>query len=195
MKGILHRLAAGPAVYDWVQWIAGSDIVRRRLQRRLLEAEGATVLDVGAGTGLYAAAVPDRARYVAMDNDPRKLTGLSRRDRRIRRVVLGDAVKLAFLDHSVDYALCVHVAHHLDDLALAECFRELARVVRRRVLVQEPLWTSRVAGRLLWRMDRGSYPRTPEALVAALEKQFRIEHVERYSMLHDYALVVATPRA
>jgi hypothetical protein len=42
-------------------------------------------------------------------------------------------------------------------------------------------------------MDRGSYPRTPEALIAAVERQFRIEHVERYSILHDYMLIVGRP--
>ena len=191
---LLHRVVARPAVYDWVQRLAGSDRVLRRLRRYLLETHGKIVLDVGAGTGLYAAALPATARYVALDNDPRKLKGLGRRGRTIQHVVLGDAVDLAFIDRSVDYVLCVHVAHHLDDTALARCLGEIARVVRLRVVVQEPLWTPSVPGRILWRMDRGSHPRTAEGLIHAVEKRFRIEHAERYSILHDYLLIVARPR-
>ena len=191
---LLHRVVARPAVYDWVQRLAGSDRVLRRLQPYLLEARGKIVLDVGAGTGLYAAALPATARYIALDNDPRKLEGLGRRGRSIRHAVLGDAVNLAFVDRSIDYVLCVHVAHHLDDTALDRCLGEIARVVRLEVVVQEPLWSGGVPGRVLWRMDRGSHPRTAEALIGAVEKRFRIEHAERYSILHDYLLIVARPR-
>ena len=48
--------------------------------------------------------------------------------------------------------------------------------------------------RLLWRLDRGAYPKTPEQLLAFLSEQFSIVHSERFSIYHEYLLAVATNR-
>ena len=71
----LHDAIALPWVYDQVQRLAGADAVRRRLRVRLAEAANQTVLDLGAGTGLYKHCLPDSARYVWVDADPLKLHG------------------------------------------------------------------------------------------------------------------------
>jgi hypothetical protein len=45
---------------------------------------------------------------------------------------------------------------------------------------------SRWAGRVLWRLDRGSYPRSAEELQEKLERKFKVIHWEKYSIYHEY---------
>jgi hypothetical protein len=47
---------------------------------------------------------------------------------------------------------------------------------------------------LLWSIDAGSYPRTADELLAALEKDFVVEHEEQFAVHHAYLLCVARPR-
>src|SRR5262245_14775866 len=51
VAGTLQRVVAVPAVYDTVQRLAGSRSLGLRLQDVLASADGALVLDAGAGTG------------------------------------------------------------------------------------------------------------------------------------------------
>ena len=97
-------------------------------------------------------------------------------------------------DRGVDYVVCVDVAHHLTDDQLAGMMREFARVVRRQVIfvdaVKRP---DSVLSRILWGLDRGSYPRTEAALLTALGRTLRVERVERFTVYHGYLLCVASP--
>ena len=188
-----HWLAARPWVYDRVQRLAGAGVVRRRLRPRLAETGGRTVLDVGAGTGLYLSCLPPSARYIWLDNDLRKLEGF-RSTPPARHALLGDAACLGLRDASVDFATCTNVSHHLDDGQLARCVDELARVVRGKLILHDAVTTARPISRLLWSLDRGSHPRSRDALVAAVQQRFDIEDLEQYSTWHEYLLLVAVPR-
>lgn len=189
-----HWLAAKPWVYDRVQRLAGLDAVRRHLRPRLAETAGGTVLDVGAGTGLYLACLPPSARYIWLDNDLQKLQGFRDPLAATPRALLGDAVCLGLRDRSVDYATCTNVTHHLDDAQLSRCLDELARVVRRKLILHDAVSSPRRVSRLLWSCDRGSHPRSRETLVEACRRRFDIEDVETYSTYHEYLLLVAVPR-
>lgn len=180
-----------PVLYDLVQRALGSDRSVRRVEERVRALAPESVLDVGAGTGLYAAAVPASARYVASDFDPVKLNRLRERVPRAEPVV-ADARSLPFADDSFDVALFVAVAHHLDDNGLDAALGELARVARRAVFL-EPLASGRAIARALWRLDRGAFPRTAHELTTGAERHFELEHVERYRIRHDYLLWVGAP--
>jgi ubiquinone/menaquinone biosynthesis C-methylase UbiE len=181
-----------PRFYDLVQRALGSDRSLRQVEERLRALAPRSVLDVGAGTGLYAAAVPAGARYVASDLDPAKLQRL-RGKVPGAEVVVADARELPFGDHSFDVAILVAVAHHLDDEGVDAALAELARVSGHAVFL-EPLASDRALARALWRLDRGSHPRGPEDLLARAEPHFELEHVERYSIRHDYLLWVGASR-
>jgi len=71
-------VADDPRVYDVIQFLAGRHVVDKRVRRILAGASGATVLDVGAGTGAIASLLPADAEYWALDNDPAKLERLAR---------------------------------------------------------------------------------------------------------------------
>ncbi len=63
------------------------------------------------------------------------------------------------------------------------------------LLFVDAVWAPRrVAGRLLWRYDRGAFPRTPEALQAMLALGFDPVREQRYAYLHDYLIWVGAPR-
>jgi SAM-dependent methyltransferase len=194
ITSLARRLASRPAVYDQIQRTVGTPRTRELLRRHLAEADGKTVLDVGAGTGRFRDVLPAGAKYVWLDSDEEKLAGFKAR-RSEDETILADATAIPLEDKSVDYALCVAVAHHLPDGAFERLVAELARVTRDRVLFMDPVRADGIMPRLLWRFDRGTHPRSAETLVSALRERFDLETVERYSKHHHYVFCVAAPKA
>jgi SAM-dependent methyltransferase len=182
-----------PRVYDVIQVLAGRHIAQRRLRAAVAGACGQTVLDVGAGTGNLARLLPPDATYWALDNDPTKLRRLQAKVPSAR-CLEGSALNIGLPDDAVDWTVCVAVAHHLNDEDLPRLFAELARVTRHRLVFLDPIWTSRRGiTKLLWRYDRGSYPRTADALLAAFAIGFEIEWVKHFRALHEYVLCAGAP--
>jgi len=182
-----------PLVYDLAQIVFGGRKSRSRVASLLTSLAPSSVLDVGGGTGFYAPAVPTRAHYVAVDTDAAKIRRLRAQQPRADAVV-ADAAALPIRDDAVDVALLIAVAHHLPDDVLNRALSELARVTRQRVLFIDPVASNRLTARALWRLDRGSYRRSPEELTDQAEPWFELEHVQVYSIRHDYLLWVGAPR-
>src|SRR6478672_12648107 len=113
-----ERLIDSPRLYDAVQRAAGMRTVSNRLRPHVRSFAGTRVLDVGAGTGLYVAVVPEPAEYVALDIDSRKLERLRAGQPNVT-TVLGDASRLDLPPASFDHALCTLVLHHLTDEEVA----------------------------------------------------------------------------
>jgi ubiquinone/menaquinone biosynthesis C-methylase UbiE len=184
-----------PLLYDAVQMLSGRHIAHRRLGNALASVGGQTVLDVGAGTGSLARVLPPGAVYWALDNDPMKLRRLSAKVPDAR-CLQGSALDIELSDKTVDWTVCVAVAHHLDDRELPWMFAELARVTRQGLVFLDPLSTSkRGVASLLWRYDRGSHPRSEYRLLSELAQYFDIERVERFRVFHEYVLCSGSPRA
>jgi uncharacterized protein YbaR (Trm112 family) len=188
-----YALLGNPRVYEFQQEHGGAHKISARVAEALDDVGGATVLDVGAGTGMVGRLLPPGARYIWLDNDTLKLRGLLARQLSCD-AVLGDAARLPFRDASADWTAMVEVSHHLPDAALAACLAEVARVTRDRLLFVEQLQTGRLRSRILWQLDLGRFPRTEEEVVAALETSFAIENVERFRVNHDHLLCVCAPR-
>ena len=187
-------VADDPRVYDAIQFFAGRHVTDKRVRRILADASGATVLDVGAGTGALAALLPADAEYWALDNDPAKLERLARKVPRAR-CLLRSALDTGLEDAAADWTACIDVTHHLDDRELPAFVRELARVTRHRLVFVDSVWSERPSlGRVLWRYDRGAHPRTAERLVGALEGAFEIESTDRFRAIHRCILCVCRPR-
>jgi ubiquinone/menaquinone biosynthesis C-methylase UbiE len=190
----LRELADSPRLYDAVQAAAGVRHVKERLRPHVRGFSGSRVLDVGAGTGSFVDVVPDPGEYVAVDLDPGKLARLEAKWPQVTTCV-GDATRLDFPDGSFDHALCTFLVHHLDDAQVASLMAGLRRVLSGSLVLIDPLRVEgRLRSRLLWSIDRGSYPRSAEELLAAVEREFVIEHEERFQVQHAYLLCVARPR-
>jgi ubiquinone/menaquinone biosynthesis C-methylase UbiE len=182
-----------PRLYDLVQVLLGQRTSLARLAPHFERLGGGAVIDVGGGTGLYGRHLPNGTRYICVDNDRQKL----QRARATHSCcVQCDATRLALRSKSVDYGICIGVAHHLADDAWHEMLREIARVVRRRLIFVDPVIQRRLSiSDLLWRLDAGSYPRSESRLLEDLSAEFVCEQVESYHIHHRYLVCIAAPRA
>jgi ubiquinone/menaquinone biosynthesis C-methylase UbiE len=190
---VLHRIIANPWVFDHFQNLMGREKTLRRLKPYLAEADGRIVLDIGGGTGILGTVVPPTATYISLDNDLQKHEGFKRKWPSAL-AIQGDATSICFQSKSVDYALCIALTHHLTDEQLPLLFKELARVVKRKlVFLDAVLSPGSMTSALLWRYDRGAYPRSAQALKAMIELYFEIEQIEHYTIQHSYILCTARP--
>lgn len=191
---LLHAIVAQPRIYDLVQKVAGFEQVGNHLSTHLAAAANASILDVGGGTGNWRRFMPNSANYLWLDCDSQKLTGY-RANHPDGTGVMADATTLCFGNKSVDYALMVGVAHHLTAEQLSALFSEVSRVVRRSFIFLDPVdCQNRAVSKLLWRYDRGRFPRTSQALKTALANSFDISHSDELTIYHRYTLCVAQPK-
>jgi SAM-dependent methyltransferase len=192
--GRLHyALLGNPRVYEFHQAYGGGRPVAAQVKRHLDDVTGATLLDVGAGTGMVGGLLSPGTRYVWLDNDRLKLRGLLSK-RMACFAVLGDATRLPFASEAADWTVMVDVSHHLPDGTLNEALDEAARVTRDRFLFVDALRGPRLRSRLLWQLDLGRFPRTHDELIRALETSFDLETVEHFRVHHDHLLCVCAPR-
>lgn len=184
---------SNPHLYNFVQDILGGHRSRIRLQQYFdTFPPGALILDLGGGTGAIAPYLPRDSRYICLDRDPAKLEGL-RGTRWKAGAVLSDAANVPVRSASIDVVLSIAVSHHLSDMELHGMLQEIRRVLKSdgQLLFLDPLAGPRVATRLMWSIDRGSHPRSPEALCAALGRHMSIVREVRHTELHEYLTVIA----
>jgi SAM-dependent methyltransferase len=153
------------------------------------------VLDVGCGTGISAPLFATTA-YIGLDLD----AGPLREFRRIYPALpalRADSAALPIATAAADLVLFRAVLHHLDDAVLREAVAEAARVLRPegRLVILEPVPSARLRARLLWRLDRGSHPRSAQDLRAVLLDRFVVDEWQSYAIHHEYALGVLSRRA
>ena len=185
---LLHGIASRPWFYDRIQSFAGQKENLDRIARHAGALGAGTVVDVGGGTGTSRTLWPTNCRYVCLDLEMPKLEGFRSRVPD-GLAVLSDATQMPIATGVVDVVMCMAVAHHLTDGMLNQVFGEALRVLRvggRRILLDPVLNRKLLAGRILWRLDRGSHPRTAEELRENLEGKFHVVHWEKFAIYHEY---------
>lgn len=195
VSSVLHAVASQPAVYDAIQRAAGS----AEVNRRLLESangfsRGVWWLDVGGGTGISSAIGLEYQHHVCLDIDETKLVGF-RRSHPGGLAVQGDATRLPISTGAADLVLCRAVSHHLDDAAAGRLFAEAARALKPsgRFLFLDAVAAPRLRSRILWRYDRGSFPRDAGDLRAMFERSFDVVTWTTFAIHHVYVIGVGTP--
>jgi SAM-dependent methyltransferase len=192
--GRLHYALLGdPRVYEFHHAYGGGRPVAAQVKRHLSGVTGATVVDVGAGTGVVGGLLSPGTRYVWLDNDRLKLRGLLSK-RMTCFAVLGDAARLPFASKAADWTVMVEVSHHLPEGPLHEALDEAARITRDRFLFVDAVRGPRLRSRLLWQLDLGRFPRTDDELIRALEASFDLEKVEHFRVHHEYLLCICAPK-
>jgi ubiquinone/menaquinone biosynthesis C-methylase UbiE len=184
----LHKIAAQPRVYDWIQMLVGQRQLLKRVAQQTHDLLPETVIDVGGGTGSMRALWPAKCRYLCLDIEMPKLTGF-RSKVPDGLAVLSDATRMSIADRSADVVICKFMMHHLTDSMLTQMLDESLRILRsngRLILIDPILNPRRVVGRMLWSLDRGSHPRTEEGLRKKLEEGFKVVHWEKFTIYHEY---------
>ena len=156
------------------------------------------MVDAGGGTGLSRDIWPADCDYVNLDSAPEKLAAFNRKGLR-GRAVLGDITALDMEPGSVDYVFIKAVAHHLDDVNLdsfLECSLRVLKPTGRLVFYDPVYLADRFLSRVLWRYDRGSFPRRAGVVLEILNRHFmptRDEIVR--GLFHTYLFYIGVPRA
>ncbi len=190
---LAHRIVAHPRVYDAVQTVLGARRTARILAAELRSVTRAPfVLDLGGGTGTYRAQWSPSGAFICLDLDPLKLQGY-RGKYPDDLLIQGDATCLPLGAGSVDVAFCSAVSHHIPDGQITALFGEAARVLRvgGHLVFLDALWEPAwLPGRLLWKYDRGSFPRGRETLKALISGHFGIVRWREFRTFHAYILCV-----
>jgi SAM-dependent methyltransferase len=151
------------------RWLGGTRALLRALEPLLPPARDCSVLDVGTGSGdlpralvAWGAAHGRRIRVVGADRHPQTIRIAHGRNHAFRTIapVRCDVLHLPFRDRTFDFALISLTLHHLDAPDRPAALRELARVARRAVLVNEleRSWPNYLGAKALsatvWRRNR-----------------------------------------
>ena len=145
----------------------------RQVQKALAAEPIERVLDFGCGTGGFCQAVP--GPYLGIDLDPHYLAFARWRwgstDRRFEALSLETLPAV----ESFEKAMLINCVHHLSDDAAQQILGELARRVRRRLVVvdADPSRSNWLQSWLLAH-DRGEYIRRPEQIRALLARHFTV---------------------
>ena len=150
------------------RWLGGQRALQSHLEPLLSACPGARVLDVGTGN----ARTPARLRawsekrgcgwsVIGLDPNPQTIS-VAKGDSSIGPVPLvrGDGLTLPFADDTFDAVVCMLMIHHFDDSGAVRLVREMARVSRGLVLVNDLERTrpnylgALLLAETLWRNDR-----------------------------------------
>lgn len=154
---------------------AGRDprAVRALLRASGVALDGASVLDVGCGTGRLREAIAGLGALWTGVDASREMLDAGPRG---AALVHGDLAALPFADRAFDVVVCCRVLHHLhDERELELAARELLRVARRALVLSfwdRASWPA-LRTRLGWKRTegpRGRIARSRAALAAAFER-------------------------
>lgn len=161
------------------RWLGGAGLSARAIDALAGDRESLTVLDVGTGAADIPAALLARAardgrrlRVTGIDNRPEILVAAVARQPRLGMMPglelhVGDGRSLPFPDRSFDIAHASLLVHHLEPTAAVALLREMSRVARRGIVVND-LLRSRMAWLAAWLLShlatRNRYTRHDAAL-------------------------------
>lgn len=178
----LYRILRNPRAYSGLQraLTRGDSTLATFVARHVRPDSGATLIDFGAGTGAVRAVLPDSVSYVAIEPNSAYCEAMREAFGSSASIECGAVETLERHTGTADIVLVLAVLHHVDD---AEARRIMAaahgalRAGGRLVTIDPCLHDGQhPVARLLARVDRGPYVRSPAAYAALAKAAF--EHVD-----------------
>lgn len=179
LRGLIHRLAASPAIFDALRWtLEGGYRGHHRVIDQTLRSASGPVLDLGCGTGVFAPRFDPR-EYLGVDLSPTYIAAAARKHPRHRFAVM-DARRLELADHSQSRCFIAGMLHHLSDDAADAVLSEVQRVLQPggRIVIWEDVPARRwwnVPGRIIHALDMGDAIRTPDGYRRLIERHLTVE--------------------
>ncbi len=149
------------------RWLGGQRALEAHLEPLLGATPRARVLDVGTGNARTPARLRAWSRQhgcrwsvVGLDPNPQTISVAHAASPECPPLVRGDGLTLPFSDNTFDAVVCMLMIHHFDDSGAVRLVREMARVSRGLVLVNDLERTrpnylgALLLAETLWRNDR-----------------------------------------
>ncbi|MFH1388440.1 MAG: class I SAM-dependent methyltransferase [Patescibacteria group bacterium] len=164
---ILQYLSDIPFLWVLFESVFGADRQKQILYKSVYKPRY-KILDFGCSVGNTTAAFTD-FDYWGYDIDPKCIKYAQKRWERFSNVhfICGDILKKELAPESFDFVLFAGTGHHLNDIEIIPIFNELIRLLKERgelwfFDITRPNKNSPLTARILARIDRGRYLRTPE---------------------------------
>lgn len=172
-----RRILGRPRFYRLFEGITGRDRAGRRLEQLLAIGSGARVLDIGCGTADILHYLPSDIDYHGFDISADYIAAArARYATRGRFTVQAVTPEAAAKLGSFDVVIALGVLHHLTDAEADDLFQVANKVLRPqgRVVTVDGTFVrgQNPVARLLLKLDRGSYVRTPEQYLAIARRSF-----------------------
>jgi cyclopropane fatty-acyl-phospholipid synthase-like methyltransferase len=193
IDGILAFLSF-PRGYEILQTIVGSDSARTRYVKEFVQPfEGASILDIGCGTGKILDYLPKSVEYVGVDLNQKYIAYASEKYKKRARFISADVSDLSeFIPRSekFDIILATALLHHLDDEEIVALFNNLDSYLKDNgkivtldcVYVPDQTW---IAKYIISR-DRGQNVRTSEGYRKLIPDLFKKVEI---SILDDMLII------
>jgi SAM-dependent methyltransferase len=175
-----YRVLRNPHAYSALQraLVRGSETRMSLVRRHIRPAQDSTILDFGAGTGTIRETLPASARYIAIEPNPsycHAMRTLFGNDGSV--VECGGVEALERFREAADLVLILAVLHHVDDDEARRIVKAARAALRPhgRLVTVDPCFHDKQnpVARLLARLDRGPYVRTPERYTQLVGAEFR----------------------
>ncbi len=169
LRQVTKRIFDQPVLYDARKILLGGWPFEPTLS--LLDSTGSDViLDVGCGTGHFSEKIQFR-QYYGFDNDAKALQVATRRKVPNAVFQMGDIRHFNFQGLKPTQAILSGVLHHLSDDEAVRLLNDLAPIVSRWIVTEDPIYAQyHVLNNLLCRLDRGEHVRTEEEMLALIAK-------------------------
>jgi SAM-dependent methyltransferase len=194
IKSLIHSLVVKAILFTRLRGLVNGGTFHDLVVEHAGLTGHESVLDVGCGAGEYS--VMTDGQYLGLDGNAdyirhaTRVYGTPRREFR-----QGDLTQVTFKE-PYDIGLYISMLHHFDDKDNERILGQLARVVKR-VIVVDPLDGPNPFRHFLVSMDRGGFIRTREQQEALLGRMFRIERKSSFltrSGSAELALYVCVPK-
>lgn len=193
----VEKLSKVPFIFDSLRWFLEAGFVQhRRLIESAFPVLPASLLDCGCGTGIYAKCFTPKS-YLGIDISADYVEHARRCNPDYRFDVM-DATSLGFPDCTFEAVIVSGVIHHLSNDDARAMLSEIWRVLRSegKLLLWEDVQSRsqlNLVGKLVHRLDLGSYIRDEESYREIIAPGFEIDRIESVrSGFMDYVAFTAT---
>ena len=196
-RRLVDRIAERPLLFHYLRKLPEMNYraTKARIRHAFARVGPRRVLDLGCGTGEFAALFPPES-YLGVDVHPGYVR-LAGRLRPAHRFVCADAIDWPGERQPFDLTLVNGVFHHLDDDTARGLLSASVRHTRSGgtllVIEDAHLPQAGLLSQLVHALDHGHFIRTPEAWSALVSEFVRVEESETYqSGLCPYHLMLGS---